>query len=306
MRVVRSIGKGLLAALALIALVACAQQIRLSERDVLPPPPEDALRIATLNVHYIDLRGQGEGRWSRAGWERRKRALGAAVEALEADVVAFQEMESFRGGNADTDNLARRYLLDRLSGYEAAVIGDWRTFPSTQPIFYRTGKLELVDQGWFFFSDTPDVIYSRTFDGSWPAFASWAAFRPRGGGDVFRVMNVHLEYRSASNRRLSAELIADRLRPVIDAGTPVVLAGDFNALAGWEVMESLEAAGLRFPKVPGATYHLDRGLHLLPAIDHIGHSPGLRGVGGPHVPQIRVDGVWPADHHPVVLDLARP
>ena len=103
-----------------------------------------------------------------------------------------------------------------------------------------------------------------------------------------------------------AELIADRLRSVIDAGTPVVLAGDFNALAGWEVMESLEAAGLRFPKVPGATYHLDRGLHLLPAIDHIGHSPGLRGVGGPHVPQIRVDGVWPADHHPVVLDLARP
>ncbi|MAE88251.1 MAG: endonuclease, partial [Pelagibaca sp.] len=105
MRVVRSIGKGLLAALALIALVACAQQIRLSEGDALPPPPEDALRIATLNVHYIDLRGQGEGRWSRAGWERRKPALGAAVEALEADVIAFQEMESFRGGNADTDNL---------------------------------------------------------------------------------------------------------------------------------------------------------------------------------------------------------
>ena len=60
--------KALLSLLALIALVACAQQIRLSEGDALPPPPEDALRLATLNVHYIDLRGQGDGRWSRAGW----------------------------------------------------------------------------------------------------------------------------------------------------------------------------------------------------------------------------------------------
>lgn len=306
MRWLRLALKALLSVLALAALVACAQQIRLSEGEGLPPAPDGGLRVATLNVHYIDLRGQGDGPWSRAGWERRKPALGAVVAGLDADIIAFQEMESFRGGNADTDNLARRYLLDRLEGYEAAAVGDWRSFPSTQPIFYRSDRLERIDQGWFFFSETPELIYSRTFDGSWPAFASWAEFRPRDGGAAFRVMNVHLEYRSPSNRRLSAELIAERLSPVIAAGTPVILAGDFNALRGWRVMEILTGAGLDFPAVPAATYHLNRGLHLLPAIDHIGLGAGLRATGGPYVSQRAVGGVWPSDHHPVVLDLELP
>lgn len=306
MRVLRGIGKAGVAALALLALVACAQQIRLSGSGPLPPPPPEALRVATLNVHYIDLRSPATAPGAAPGWERRKPALGALVAGLEADLIAFQEMESFRGGDADTDNLARAYLLDRLEGYRAAAIGDWREFPSTQPIFYRSDRLELVDQGWFFFSETPDVIYSRTFDGSWPAFASWAAFRPRDDGPVFRVMNVHLEYRSADNRRRSAELIAERLRPVIEAGTPVVLMGDFNALRGWRVMDILAAAGLDFPPVPAATYHLNRGLHLLPAIDHIGLGGGLSAQAGPYVPQNSPEGVWASDHHPVVLDLAMP
>ncbi|SDE24013.1 Metal-dependent hydrolase, endonuclease/exonuclease/phosphatase family [Salipiger thiooxidans] len=302
-RIVRAVMKASGALLALLVLVACAQQIRLSDGAPLPEPHVDTLRVATLNVHYIDLRSGGEGPWSLAGWERRKAALGDTVAALKADVIAFQEMESFRGGDDDSDNLARGYLLGRLPGFEAAATGDWRSFPSTQPIFYRTDRLRLEDQGWFFFSEKPAVIYSRTFDGSWPAFASWAEFTPVGGGQRFRLVNVHLEYRSASNRRRSAELIARRLTAVIDAGTPVILAGDLNALRGWRVMRILQDAGLRFPRVPAATHHLNRGVHLLPAIDHIGLA-GLDATGGPYVPQMRHGGVWPTDHHPVVLDLA--
>ena len=74
--------------------------------------------------------------------------------------------------------------------------------------------MRLRDQGWFFFSETPDVIYSRTFNGSWPAFCSWAEFADV-EGRVFRVYNLHYESRSVSNRRLSAGLTRDRLAPVI-------------------------------------------------------------------------------------------
>jgi hypothetical protein len=143
--------------------------------------------------------------------------------------VAFQEMESFRRGSDGGLNLARDFLLERNPGFAAAASGDWREFPSTQPIFYRRDRLRLIDQGWFFFSTTPDVIYSRTFDGSWPAFASWAEFAPLDGGRPFRVVNMHFEYRSGSNRLQSAGLVRDRIRPAIAAGTPTFVVGDLNA-----------------------------------------------------------------------------
>ena len=297
--------RALAAAVAVLGLTACAAHLYQSRgAEALPPAAPDTLRIATYNVHYI-LLNRAEGPWSVADWEARKGPLDAAFKTLEADIVAFQEMESFAGGNDGAVNLARDWLLARNPGYAAAASGDWRVFPSTQPILYRTDRLRLRDQGWFFFSDTPDVIYSRTFNGSYPAFASWAAFETR-AGRVFRVVNVHFEYSSRANRLKSADLVAARLRPVIAGGTPVVLAGDLNARHGAETMRRLEAAGLTFAPVPGATYHLNRGLHLFGAIDHLGVTDQFVLRAGPVVVQRRFDGIWPSDHHPVVADVALP
>jgi endonuclease/exonuclease/phosphatase family metal-dependent hydrolase len=287
------------------AVLLAALQIANSGSDPVAAPPPGAIRIATHNVHYIDLTDP-EGPWSEADWETRKHALDAAFKAMEADIVAFQEMESFRGGSDGGVNLARDFLLERNPGYAAAASGDWREFPSTQPIFYRTDRFRLVDQGWFFFSTTPDVIYSRTFNGSWPAFASWAEFAPRDGARPFRVVNVHFEYRSASNRLLSAELVRDRIAPVIAGGTPVFLVGDINARRRSPTAERIAEAGIVFAPVDGSTYHFDRGLNLFFAIDHIGATADLTRVGGPVVLRERFGGAWPSDHYPVLADYLLP
>jgi len=76
-----------------------------------------------------------------------------------AELVAFQVTESFCRGDGRV-NLARDDLLAALPEFAAAASGDWRSFPSTQPIFYRRDRLLLLDEGWFFLSDTPDVIFA--------------------------------------------------------------------------------------------------------------------------------------------------
>ena len=287
-----------------LLLLACGVHVAQSGRppDPLPEKSEGALRIATHNVHYIVL-GQSEGRWSVADWEARKTALGAAFKAIDADIVAFQEMESFSRGSDGSVNLTLDYLLAETPGHGAAAVGDWREFPSTQPILYRRDRVEVLDQGWFFFSETPDVIYSRTFNGSWPAFASWARFRDRTTGAAFRVVNVHFEYRSRSNRRLSAALVAERTGPWIAAGETVILAGDLNAMHGARTLELLEDAGFAFLPVDGATYHFDRGINLFGAIDHLAVSGGAAAAGPPVVLRERFAGDWPSDHYPVFADL---
>ncbi|MCH2077436.1 MAG: endonuclease/exonuclease/phosphatase family protein [Rhodobacteraceae bacterium] len=279
-------------------LVGC-QQGRLSPSTDLPARDPEAIRFATWNVHYIWLEQQ-EGRWGLSGWEDRKAPMDATLKALEADIIGFQEMESFSRRGDGNVNLKREYLLEQNPQFAAAATGRAEVFPPTQPIFYRPDRFTLIDEGWFFFSETPDVIYSRGFDGASPSFANWAVFETN--GTQFRVVNIHPDAFSRTNRQASMKLVAERIKPWLEAGETLVLLGDFNARHGSGFHQVFEAMGLTFPKPPGATYHLDRGLHLFGAIDHIGISPGLSS-GKATVFNRKLGEVWPSDHHPVVLDV---
>lgn len=293
--------RGFMLLAAVVSVLAGCVIAANSRGDALPPKEPDALRVATYNVHYILLNAPS-GRWSVADWELRKGPLDATLKALGADVVAFQEMESFSGGSVSPSNLALDWVLANNAEYAAAAVGDPRTFPSTQPILYRKDRLDLAREGWFFFSETPDEIYSRTFNGSYPAFASWARFLHRDSGVPFTVVNVHFDYGSRTNRLRSAELVAERISAFADAGETVILAGDLNAWNGSRVHRIIESAGITFAEVRGSTFHFDRGVNLFGAIDHLGWSAGARLVGDPVVVREKFGAKWGSDHYPVVAD----
>ena len=230
--------------------------------------------------------------------------LDLAFKTVNADVIGFQEMESFGGRSESTTNLTLDWLLAQNPAYGAAAVGDPSVFPSTQPILYRKDRLTVEDQGWFFFSDTPDVIYSRTFNGSYPAFASWAQFADQLSGQMLRVVNVHTDFSSRTNRLQSMDLVATRISPWIDAGETVLVIGDFNARLGAQTLRIVEETGVTFTPVRGATYHLNRGINLFGAIDHIGYAGAARPLADPVVLREKFDGEWPTDHYPVIVDFA--
>lgn len=288
----------LLAGAAALVVVACTPQ----PATLVAKAADDTLRVGTYNVHYIILHKE-TGAWSVGDWERRKGPLDTAFKTLQPDLMAFQEMESFGGRSGSDTNLTLDWLLTQNPDFKAAAVGDPAVFPSTQPILYRASRLKLLSQDWFFFSDTPDVIYSRTFNGSYPAFASLAKFEDRATGKTFHAVNVHFEYKSRSNRIKSAALVVERVAPLIAAGEKVVFLGDLNARSGAETQNILAEMGLTFLDVKGSTYHLNRGLNLFGAIDHIGLSDGISPVGLPTVIRQKFDGEWPTDHYPVIADI---
>lgn len=300
MRTLKRLVQTLIIAPLLLLLVACAMHLSNSGESVLSSKADGLLRMATYNVHYIRL-GRENGAWSVGDWQRRKAPMSMAVRTVDADIFAFQEMESFAGGDEGSVNLTLDYLLQQHPEFAAAAVGDWRIFPSTQAIFYRKDRLRLLDQGWFFFSDTPDVIYSRTFNGSYPAFCSWAKLRTASGENIF-VFNVHFEFKSSSNRLLSAELLKSRVSPLIDAGERVLIVGDINERAGGKSLKILESVGIKFLAIDGSTYHLNRGINLFSAIDHIGASANIYAKGVPTVLRRKFLGEWPSDHYPAYAD----
>lgn len=291
---------GLLFAVGVIAF-GVLQVVLWSPRS-LPEKSKDILRIASWNVHYIWL-GQAEGRWGLSGWNARRGPMDTVLKSLDADLVAFQEMESFQRGSDGSVNLTRDYLLAENPDYAAAAAGPWQEFPPTQPIFYRPDRLAVLDEGWFFFSRTPNVLYSRGFDGAPPSFASWAQFQDVQTGAVFRIINVHFDALSIQNRQGAARLTADHAGEWIAAGETVFVAGDFNAFRGMRALAAVREGGFRFAPAWAASFHFDRGLHLFPAIDHIGWSGASVRKTGPFVVQYRDDGVAPSDHYPVVMDV---
>ncbi len=287
--------------LCLVILVTGCQMVRHSRGPLLASPASGSLRIATYNVHYI-LLSREEGTWGTSHWEARKVPLDKAFKSLNADIVAFQEMESFAGGNDDTKNLTRSWLVENNPDYSVAAVGPWQSFPSTQPLFYLHAKYRVLDQGWFFFSDTPDVIYAHTYNGSYPAFASWVQFEDSKSLSSFYVVNIHTDYKSRENRRKSIALVAERVRPWVAQNHAVFVTGDFNARTGSELHRMLEAEGFAFAPVRGSTYHFNRGLNLFGAIDHIAHTANAILVQPPAVVREKFGDVWPTDHYPVVAD----
>ncbi len=262
------------------------------------PAQDNIIRFASFNIHYV-APGQ-----KKLSWDNRKNAVTKALADIDADIIAFQEMETFAGGSFNHENKQLDWILQHLPAYSAGAFGPAETYPNTQPILYKHTRFSQKEQGFFFFSDTPEVIYSRTFNGSWPAFCSWATLIDLSNGEEISVFNIHFEYKSMGNRSKSAQLVAQRLKPLVDDGKPVVLLGDTNAPGFTPTMRKLKNIPLTLAKSAGSTFHFNRGLNLIPAIDHVLFSAALQQHGHTKLLREKYDDVWPADHYPVIVELA--
>lgn len=266
--------------------------------DTAPPP--EALRMATLNVHYIRPTNR-RGIASLPDWARRQAPLNAAFQAINADIFALQEVGTFPCCSQNGANPSLDWLLSQNPGYSVAAHGPGEVFPQIQPILYRHDRVSLLDQGYFFFSRTPGTLGSPGYRvGSYPTFASWASFRQNGA--VVHVVNVHLDVTSWANRRASAALIGHAITPWLEAGERVMVIGDMNSFTQTRPVQTL-ARTLTVAPVRGATFHFYRGLHLYGAIDHMAYSEGVTPISPPQVVRGRFAGGFPSDHYPVFMDV---
>ncbi|GAA2444500.1 endonuclease/exonuclease/phosphatase family protein [Actinomadura vinacea] len=175
-------------------------------------------------------------------------------------------------------------------------------------IFYRKDRFEVLDFDHFWLSDTPNVIGSKTWGNNITRMVTWAKFRDRRTGTAFYHVNTHFDHQSENARVKSAELILQRVRG-FEAGTPVVMTGDFNAAAEktqpysvltgqdafvdtWKTADKRGPAYNTFggwkPPVPGG----DR-------IDWILTRGDVR-TGWTEIDPYQKDGLYPSDHYPVV------
>ncbi len=256
-------------------------------------------------------------------WRERRDDVASVVRFHGPDVVGLQE--------ALHDQLAD--LRERLPGYEWLSAGRAaaRNAGEYAAVGYDADRFERVDGSTFWLSETPDEPGSVGWDAEFPRLVRWVRLRERTTGAELVHFNTHFDHKGETARVRSAELLRERVRRHAP-GTPVVVTGDLNCLAGdapyrhlvgteraGEVDEADRGDEAATPSLRDCHHAAETPHHgplttrtefdaLVPdrKIDHVLASPDVPVTSHAIAADTTADGRYPSDHLPIVADLAVP
>ena len=190
-------------------------------------------------------------------------------------------------------------MLKALDGYNYIGVGrdDGQRGGEHEAIFYKKDRLQLLDHGDFWLSETPDrpglgwdAVCIRIC--TWGKFAVKEAGRQHGlfnrrsatTGKVFYFFNLHMDHVGVVARREAAKLVVQRVREIAH-GAPVFITGDFNVDQNDEIYaiftqsgllkDSYDAARIRFAE--NGTFNAFKTEYFTTSrIDHVFVSPETR------------------------------
>jgi endonuclease/exonuclease/phosphatase family metal-dependent hydrolase len=270
-----------------------------------PAPNGDSaamLRVLTFNIRYNNP-GDGPNAWPlRRDW------VAEIIRERKTDLVGMQE--ALPGQIAD--------LEERLPEYAWYGVGrdDGKHGGEHTPIFYRKDRLERLDQGAFWLSETPEKPGSKSWDTAITRVAVWLKLKDRKTGQTFFAFNTHFDHRGQEARRESAKLTLRKIHEIA-GDAPVVLTGDFNGTPDSPPYKLLTAepetdgafrlrdafsASANQPRGPTGTWNgFDR---IVPGrrIDYILVTPMVQVVSHTTIDESR-DERFPSDHLPVLAEV---
>ena len=101
-------GSKYLATVVVIAMFLTLTKAATSQQEI-----SQQIRISSFNIHYISPRQK------KLAWDNRKEAVKLAIADIDADIIAFQEMETFAGGRYNTQNKQLDWVLNHFPMYQA-------------------------------------------------------------------------------------------------------------------------------------------------------------------------------------------
>ena len=193
--------------LILTGLLACAQT---PEGNTLPPGPE-RLRVMTFNIR------NGMARDGEHNWPARRDLVAERIRTANPDVLALQEAFAFQLAD----------LAEVLDGYTK--VGQHREGGQGGEFsgLYVRGNLRVVGQGEFWFSESPEVPGSKSWDSSLPRMTAWVDLGFDASNRSVRIYGTHYDHRGSEARRRASEMIVAHAEGL----KRVIVMGDLNAKA---------------------------------------------------------------------------
>ena len=230
--------------------------------------------IGQYNIRNVNAKDSAEGN----GWERRCPVV--------CDILRIEAFDIFGAQEVLHDQMEDLHAA--LPQYASIGVGrnDGKTDGEYAPIFYKKDRIECLDCGTFWLSETPDVAGSIGWDARYTRICTWGKFKDLKSGKKFLMFNLHMDHRGVEARRQSCHLVLSKVKEMCGK-YPYILTGDFNVdqkneiyniIAGSGAFhDSYETADVRFAETDSMNYFkvdfkTDR------RIDHVFLSPDFKAL----------------------------
>jgi len=261
----------------------------------------DVLRVMSFNIRF-DNPADGDD-----AWPKRREKAASMIRFHGADLVGLQEALP-----GQIEDLAE--ALPQLGWFGVGRSAERNGEHCA--VLYRRERVELVEQGTFWLSETPEVAGSRSWDAALPRIVTWGRLRDRSSGRTLHLFNTHFDHVGVQARRESARLLRRRVAAIAGAEGPVVVTGDLNAAPDSEPYRVLTSPGpdgdpglvdaLTASACPhhGPTSSWNGFQAIVPGrrIDFVLVRGGV-GVRQHGILSDTFDGRFPSDHLPVLAEI---
>ena len=173
-----------------------------------------------MNVATFNIRLQTSGDSADRAWDNRKTHVAKLINDYNFDIFGVQEIGSSQQ-KADLGELIPGYTYfgrgrDDQKGTEGEQLG----------IFYKTDRFTIRDYGFFFLSETPDMM-SRGWDAALRRVCVWTKLIDKQTYKPFYVFCTHFDHVGVKAREESARLLVEKVKEIAE-DAPVLCVGDLN------------------------------------------------------------------------------
>jgi len=248
----------------------------------------NALKIMSFNIRY------GTAEDGVNSWSFRKEYVLKTIIDFNADILGLQEALQFQIDE----------LINQLPEYNYVGVGrdDGKSAGEFSCILYRKERFEIDSTNTFWFSETPEVVASKSWGNNITRICTWAKINDKLSKKSFYVFNVHLDHESQNSREKSSALLMNQINEKL---LPVILTGDFNCGDENPVIKTILSSGLTdtFRKLhtkrnDEGTFNSFKGETNGDKIDFIFTSKEFE-VFYSTIVRTNYNGKFPSDHFPV-------
>ena len=187
-------------------------------------PGKTSIKVMSYNIRY------GSAHDGDNSWKIRRIATPAMLDDQAPVAFGVQEALDFQIA----------YILKKCPRYKCVGVGreDGKSSGEHMSVFYDTSRIELLDWGTYWLSETPDVP-SIGWDAQCHRTATWTKMRLKDTKEVFFFVNTHLDHVGSEARRNGLALIVNNIGKMNPEGFPMILTGDMNMTPGNECFTDL-------------------------------------------------------------------
>lgn len=236
-----------------------------------------AMAQASFTVGSYNIRYENNGDAERGNaWDVRSKAM--------FDLLKYEAWDIFGAQEVLVDQL--HDILDNVPGYDYIGVAreDGIEDGEFAPIFYKKDRMNCLDKGWFWISETPEVVGSIGWDADQTRICTWGYFEDDETKWKFWFFNLHMDHKGIAARREGAKLVLSKIKEMC-GDDPYILTGDFNVDQHSEAYKVFTESGMfvdtyetakRRMAQTGTTNSFTADHWTESRIDHIFVSPSFR------------------------------